>query len=78
MTEFSDPLFELSDGETTRPILLPEGIFLLNAEERKFAGVQAINDVREQIERVLISREARRAQEAWLERLRRNSYVKLY
>ncbi|MBT5902621.1 MAG: peptidylprolyl isomerase [Opitutaceae bacterium] len=76
--EFSDPLFELSDGETTRPILLPEGIFLLNAEERKFAGVQAINDVREQIERVLISREARRAQEAWLERLRRNSYVKLY
>jgi peptidyl-prolyl cis-trans isomerase SurA len=76
--EFSDPLFELAAGETTRPILLPEGIFILHAQERKYAGVQNINDVREQIERVLISREARRAQEAWLERLRRNSYVKLY
>ncbi|GAB5559060.1 MAG: hypothetical protein SynsKO_07070 [Synoicihabitans sp.] len=76
--EFSDPVFELAAGETTRPILLPEGIFLLHAEERKYAGIQPINDVREQIERILISREARRAQEAWLERLRRNSYVKLY
>lgn len=77
-TEFSDPLFELAEGETTRPILLPEGIFLLHAEERKYAGIQPIDEVREQIERVLISREARRAQEAWLERLRRNSYVKLF
>ncbi len=76
--EFSDPLFELAEGETTHPIILPEGVFLLHAEERKYAGIQAIDGVREQIERILISREARRAQEAWLERLRRNSYVKLY
>lgn len=76
--EFSDPLFALAEGETTNPIILPEGAFLLHAEERKYAGIQPIDDVREQIERILISREARRAQEAWLERLRRNSYVKLY
>jgi peptidyl-prolyl cis-trans isomerase SurA len=76
--EFSDPLFELSEGGTTRPILLPEGIFLLHAEERKYAGIQPIDEVRERIERILISREARRAHEAWLERLRRNGYVKLY
>jgi len=76
--EFSGPLFALAEGETTHAIILPEGVFLLHAEERKFAGIQPINDVREQIERILISREARRAQEAWLERLRRNSYVKLY
>lgn len=76
--EFSDPLFKLAEGETTHPIILPEGVFLLHAEERKYAGIQAIDSVREQIERILISREARRAQEAWLERLRRNSYVKLY
>ncbi len=76
--EFSDPVFELAEGETTRPIMLPEGAFLLHAEERKYAGIQPINEVRQQIERILISREARRAQEAWLERLRRSSYVKLY
>lgn len=76
--EFSDPLFELSEGETTSPILQPEGIFLLHAEERKYAGIQPIDEVRERIERIIISREGRRAMEAWLERLRRNGYVKLY
>ncbi|MCF3648273.1 peptidylprolyl isomerase [Synoicihabitans lomoniglobus] len=76
--EFSDPVFELSAGQATNPILLPEGVYILFAEDRKFAGIMPINDVREQIERALISREARSAQEQWLERLRRNSYVKLY
>ncbi len=76
--EFSDPLFKLEAGQATDPIMLPEGCYILFAEDRKYAGIQPINDVREQIERVLISREARKAQEQWLERLRRNSYVKLY
>lgn len=76
--EFSDPLFELKPGQSTAPILLKEGCYLLYAEDRKYAGIQPIDSVREQIERVLISRESRKAQERWLERLRRNSYVKLY
>ena len=76
--EFSDPLFALDEGKATNPILLPEGCYILYAKERKFAGIQPIDEVREQIERILISREARRAQEQWLERLRRNSYQKLY
>lgn len=76
--EFSDPLFELEPGQATNPILLPEGAFILFAEDRKYAGIMPIDEVRERIERALISREARSAQEQWLERLRRNSYVKLY
>lgn len=76
--EFSDPLFKLKPGEVTDPILLPEGAYLLYAEDRKYAGIQPIDEVRDQIERILIQREARDAQERWLERLRRNGYVKLY
>ncbi len=76
--EFSEPLFKLKAGEATEPILLPDGVYILYAEERKYAGIQPIDEVRDQIERILISRESRRAQEQWLERLRRNSYVKLY
>ncbi len=76
--EFSEPLFQLEAGQATNPILLKEGCYILYAQERKYAGIQPIDQVREQIERILISRESRRAQEQWLERLRRNSYVKLY
>jgi len=74
--EFSEPLFLLKKGEYTRPILTPEGAFLLYAEDRKFAGIQSIDNVREQIERILLQQSARQSQERWLERLRRNGYVK--
>lgn len=74
--EFSDPLFALKKGEFTEPILTPEGAFLLYVEDRKYAGIQPIDQVREQIERILITQSSRQAQERWLERLRRNGYVK--
>lgn len=76
--EFSDAAFGLKKDEVSEPIILPEGCFLLFAEDRKFAGIQPIDEVRDQIERMLISQMTRASQERWLERLRRNGYVKLY
>jgi peptidyl-prolyl cis-trans isomerase SurA len=76
--EFSDPAFDLKKGEASAPILLPEGAFILFAEERKFAGIQPIDEVRDQIERMLVQQMGRSNQERWLERLRRNGYVKHY
>jgi peptidyl-prolyl cis-trans isomerase SurA len=75
---YSDPLFALKKGEATTPIILPEGAFILYAEDRKYAGIQAIDDVRDQIERILVSQMSHTGQERWLERLRRNGYVKHY
>ena len=77
-TEFSEVAFNLKPGEASEPLLLPEGCFLLFVEERKFAGIQPINEVRDQIERMLIQQMSRVNQERWLERLRRNGYVKHY
>ena len=48
------------------------------AEDRKFAGIQPIDDVRDRIERILVTQMTRSSQERWLERLRRNGYVKHY
>lgn len=76
--ELSAPLFALKAGETTEPIIMPEGAFLLYVEERRYAGVQPIDEVRDQIERILVQQMARVSQERWLERLRRNGYVKHY
>jgi peptidyl-prolyl cis-trans isomerase SurA len=76
--ELSDPLFQLAKGEVTKPIIMPEGAFLLYVEERRFAGVQPIDEVRDQIERILVQQMARVSQDRWLERLRRNGYVKHY
>ncbi len=76
--EFSDVAFELKKGDVSKPIMLPEGAFILFAEDRKFAGIQPIDEVREQIERMLIQQMQRGTQERWLERLRRNGYIKHY
>lgn len=76
--EFADVLFTLEKGQTTDPIIMTEGAFLLHVEDRKFAGILPIDEVREQIERMLIQQYARQAQERWLEKLRRNGYVKHY
>ena len=75
---YSEPLFALKKGEVTEPIILPEGCFLLFAEDRKYAGIQPIDEVRDQIERILVTEMTRTGQERWLERLRRNGYVKHY
>lgn len=76
--EFSDVVFEFPKGKYTETIILPEGGFILFVEDRRFAGIQPIDDVRDQIERILLQQMAREAQDQWLEKLRRNGYVKYY
>ena len=76
--EFSEPLFTLKKNELSNLILLPEGGFLLFVEDRKYAGIQSIDEVRDQIERMLQQQMSRANTERWLERLRRNGYVKHY
>lgn len=76
--EFSKPLFLLEKGQATEPIIAPEAVYILYVEDRKFAGTQSLADVREQVERILINQMARESEERWIERLRRNAYVKIY
>ncbi|HET7537766.1 MAG TPA: peptidylprolyl isomerase [Candidatus Didemnitutus sp.] len=74
--EFSDVIFSLEQGKYSDPLVMPEGAFLFFAEERKHAGILPLDEVRDQIERMLIQQSSRQEQERWLEKLRRNGYVK--
>jgi peptidyl-prolyl cis-trans isomerase SurA len=76
--EFSDPAFKLQKGEVSSPIVLPDACYLVFAEDRRFAGIQPLDEVRDTIERMLVTQMTRTSQERWLERLRRNGYVKHY
>ncbi len=76
--EFSEVAFSLKKGDASDSVLLPEGAFILFAEDRRFAGIQPLDEVRDQIDCVLVQQMGRAAQERWLERLRRNGYVKYH
>lgn len=76
--EFSEVLFTLEKGKFSEPILITEGAFILYVEDRKHAGVLPITEVRDYIERTLRDQALRQAQEKWLEKLRRNGYVRMF
>lgn len=76
--DWREKVTSLKKGEMSEPLRTKEGIFLLYVEEHREAGIQPIQEVRDQIENILISQMAREAQERWLERLRRNAYVRYY
>ena len=74
--EFSDVIFTLEKGKRSEPLIMPEGAFIFYAEDRKHAGVLPLDEVRPDIERTLVQQGSRQATERWLEKLRRNAYVK--
>jgi peptidyl-prolyl cis-trans isomerase SurA len=74
--EFSEVVFNLEKGQHSAPLIIPEGGFVLFVEERKHAGTLSLDEVRPEIERTLIQQGSRQATERWLEKLRRNGYVK--
>jgi peptidyl-prolyl cis-trans isomerase SurA len=74
--EFSDVIFTLEKGQRSDPLIMPEGAFIFYVEDRKHAGILPLDEVRPDIERQLVQQGSRQATERWLEKLRRNAYVK--
>jgi peptidyl-prolyl cis-trans isomerase SurA len=76
--EFIEPLFALRQGDVTDPIVRGNFGFLLYAEAREFAGIQPLDEVRNQIEGILTQEINAAEERRWLERLRRTGYVRLF
>jgi peptidyl-prolyl cis-trans isomerase SurA len=75
---FREAAAAMKQGEVSAPILLGDACYLVYAENRKYTGIKPIDEVRDHIERILISQMANADHERYLERLRRNGYVKFY
>lgn len=76
--ELSDVAFSLRTGEHSNLTRIGDNMFILYAEEYREEGYVPIEDVRDQIEERLVSVMAREAESKFLERLRRDSYVRRF
>ncbi len=76
--QLAESAFSLEAGEFSQPIKVGEDIFILLVEEKRSAGIRPIAEVRPQIERYLLSQMANKAEENWLQRLRRNAYIRYF
>jgi peptidyl-prolyl cis-trans isomerase SurA len=76
--ELSDVAFALEPGQFSQPVRLGNRIFILYSQARREEGIQSMNTVREQIEDAILGQVTREAQRQWLERLRRNAFIRFH
>ncbi len=76
--ELVEAAFGLDIGEHSEPVRIGNQTFILYVEDIREEGIQPLAEVRERIEEILASQLERQSQEQWLERLRRNAYIKYY
>jgi peptidyl-prolyl cis-trans isomerase SurA len=74
--EFGDAVFRLKKSEVSTPIVYQHAVYILYVADRKYSGIQPLSEVRPNIEHILQTKMAQDSMEHWLERLRRNGYIK--
>ncbi|KAF0093210.1 MAG: peptidyl-prolyl cis-trans isomerase SurA [Puniceicoccaceae bacterium 5H] len=76
--ELAKVAFDLKPGEHSDPVKIANQTFILYVEDYRPEGILPLAEVRDRIEEILAGQLARQAQEAWLDRLRRDAYVRYY
>ena len=75
--ELTKAAFALKSGEVSPVTQLGESYYILYVEARKNATVKPITEVREEIEGSLMQQERMKAQQRWMDTLRKKAYVKI-
>jgi parvulin-like peptidyl-prolyl isomerase len=69
--------FSLKAGETSKVLQIGDSYYILFIEARKNATLKPMAEVREEIERNLMQQERMKAQQRWIDTLRRKAYIKI-
>jgi peptidyl-prolyl cis-trans isomerase SurA len=75
--ELTKVAFSLRPGEVSPVIGIENTYYILMVDARRSASIKPMTDVRDEIEKNLIQQERMKAQQRWLETLRRKAYIKI-
>jgi len=70
--------FDLEPGTHSEPLNIDGQTMILYVEEARPEGIQPLVEVRDRIEEILASQLARQTQDQWLERLRKQAYIRYF
>lgn len=76
--ELASVAFSMEPSTYSEPIAVGNQTFIVYVEELREEGILPLASVRDRIEDILAGQLQRQAQEAWLQRLRRDAYVRYY
>ena len=75
--ELATPVASLKKGAVSGVLRMDDDFYLVKLEERQAAGPVPFDEVRSTIEKELRRKEIRRLSVLWIERLRKDAYIKL-
>lgn len=73
--DIAEIAFQMPVGKRSDPIDKPEALYILLVEETKPAHTRPIDEVRDEIERILTTAERNRAEREWIDRLYKKTFV---
>lgn len=76
--DLADAAFSLDRGERSGVIEASEACYLMLVEDKRPAHIKPLNDVREDIEKILLARERDRLQKQWNDRLKKKTFVRYF
>lgn len=76
--DLAELAFKMSAGKRSDLIEKPEGVYIMLVEDVRQAHVRPLEEVREDIEKELITTEKNRLHTQWLDRLRKKSFVRFF
>jgi len=76
--DLAEIAFKLPAGKRSDLIEKAEGVYIMLVEEARTAHVRPIEDVREEIEKGLVTAERTRLEKQWIERLRKKSFIRFF
>lgn len=70
-------IMDMSAGEVSAPITMPNGIQIIKVLEKRGGGVRPIEEVRDAIHGILYSEELDKKYSSWIKQLREKAYTKV-
>ena len=74
--ELADVAFSLKPGERSGVIETPGAFYIMLVEDKHEARVKPLPDVRDSIEKILLAKERTRLQQAWIDKLKKKTFIR--
>ena len=76
--ELAEAVAGLKAGDYTKVVQLPDAWWIARVEEVKPAHFKPLTEVRDEVEKTMVTQERARLEKLWVEKLRKKTYVRYY